>query len=38
MGIGPVPATRAMCKATGINLADVEQIEINEAFGAQTLK
>merc|ERR1712112_496858 len=37
MGIGPVPATRAMCKATGINLADVEQIEINEAFGAQTL-
>merc|ERR1712018_444576 len=37
MGIGPVPATRAMCKSTGINLADVEQIEINEAFGAQTL-
>ena len=37
MGIGPVPATRAMCKATGINLADIEQIEINEAFGAQTL-
>merc|ERR1712223_206691 len=25
------------CKPTGINLADVEQIEINEAFGAQTL-
>lgn len=37
MGIGPVPATRALCKATGINLADVDQIEINEAFGAQTL-
>ena len=37
MGIGPVPATRAMCTATGINLADVDQIEINEAFGAQTL-
>jgi acetyl-CoA acyltransferase 2 len=37
MGIGPVPATRAMCKSTGINLVDVDQIEINEAFGAQTL-
>jgi len=37
MGIGPVPATRAMCTSTGISLADVEQIEINEAFGAQTL-
>lgn len=37
MGIGPVPATRAMCEATGINLVDVDQIEINEAFGAQTL-
>ena len=33
MGIGPVPATRAMCTSTGISLADVEQIEINEAFG-----
>ena len=37
MGIGPVPATRALCKATNTNLADVDQIEINEAFGAQTL-
>merc|ERR1711936_643229 len=37
MGIGPVPATRAMCTSTGISLSDVEQIEINEAFGAQTL-
>jgi len=37
MGIGPVPATRALCSSTGINLADIDQIEINEAFGAQTL-
>lgn len=37
MGIGPVPATRALCSSTGINLSDIDQIEINEAFGAQTL-
>merc|ERR1712001_719678 len=37
MGIGPVPATRAMCTSTGIGLDDVAEIEINEAFGAQTL-
>merc|ERR1719510_2677914 len=37
MGIGPVPSIRAMCSKTGISLADVDQVEINEAFGAQVL-
>ncbi len=37
MGIGPVPAIRAMLGKTGHSLADVDQLEINEAFGAQTL-
>jgi len=37
MGIGPVPAIRAMMAKTGRALADVDQLEINEAFGAQAL-
>ena len=37
MGIGPVPAIRAMMAKTGKSLADVDQLEINEAFGAQAL-
>lgn len=37
MGIGPVPAIRAMCEKTGVSLGEVDQVEINEAFGAQTL-
>jgi acetyl-CoA acyltransferase 2 len=37
MGIGPVPAIRALLGKTGINLADIDEVEINEAFGAQTL-
>lgn len=37
MGIGPVPSIRSMCDATGVSLAEVDQVEINEAFGAQVL-
>jgi len=37
MGIGPVPAIRAVLAAAGLELGDVDRIEINEAFGAQTL-
>jgi acetyl-CoA C-acetyltransferase len=37
MGIGPVPAIRALLAATGLKLADIDRIEINEAFGAQVL-
>jgi len=37
MGIGPVPAIEAMMAKTGVSLGEVDQIEINEAFGAQTL-
>ena len=37
MGIGPVPATeRALAKA-GLSLADIDLIELNEAFAAQAL-
>jgi acetyl-CoA C-acetyltransferase len=37
MGIGPAPAIRALLECTGLTLADVDRIEINEAFGAQVL-
>ncbi len=37
MGIGPVPSIRALLAKTGVTLEDIDEIEINEAFGAQTL-
>ena len=35
MGIGPVPATRAVLKRAGLALGDMDVIESNEAFAAQ---
>ena len=35
MGIGPVPATRAVLKRAGLSVADLDVIESNEAFAAQ---
>jgi acetyl-CoA C-acetyltransferase len=37
MGIGPVPATRALLTDTGVALDDIDLIELNEAFAAQVL-
>jgi acetyl-CoA C-acetyltransferase len=37
MGIGPVPATKKVLDATGLSLADIDVIEINEAFAAQVI-
>ncbi|WP_016931971.1 acetyl-CoA C-acetyltransferase [Rhodococcus sp. R1101] len=37
MGIGPVPATEVALARAGITLADVDLIELNEAFAAQAL-
>jgi acetyl-CoA C-acetyltransferase len=37
MGIGPVPATRIVLERTGLSLADIDLIEINEAFAAQVI-
>ena len=36
-GIGPVPAVRKVLKQTGLSLAEVDLIELNEAFAAQVL-
>jgi len=37
MGIGPVPAIRAVLDRAGLKLTDIERFEINEAFGAQVM-
>jgi acetyl-CoA C-acetyltransferase len=37
MGIGPVPATKKVLGSTGLSLADIDLIEINEAFAAQVI-
>lgn len=35
MGIGPAPATEKVLALTGLKLADIDVIELNEAFAAQ---
>ncbi|MDW8363828.1 MAG: thiolase family protein [Myxococcales bacterium] len=37
MGIGPVPATRRALERAGWSIADVDVVELNEAFAAQAL-
>ena len=37
MGIGPVPATAKALERAGLTLADIDLIELNEAFAAQVL-
>jgi acetyl-CoA C-acetyltransferase len=37
MGIGPVPATEVALAKAGLRLADIDLIELNEAFAAQAL-
>lgn len=37
MGIGPVPATRKLLQKTGYKMSDIDLIEMNEAFAAQSI-
>jgi len=37
MGLGPVPATRKLFKATGTQIKDYGLIELNEAFASQAI-
>jgi acetyl-CoA C-acetyltransferase len=37
MGIGPVPAVRKLLERTGIDVADIDLVELNEAFASQSL-
>ncbi len=37
MGIGPVPATRKALRRAGLRIGDIDLVELNEAFAAQSL-
>jgi 3-oxoadipyl-CoA thiolase len=37
MGLGPIPATRKVLERTGLSTDDLDLIELNEAFAAQSL-
>ena len=37
MGVGPVPATRAAMKKAGVAIEDIDLVEANEAFAAQSI-
>ena len=37
MGIGPVPAVRKLLERTGLAAADIDLVELNEAFASQSL-
>lgn len=37
MGYGPVPATEKLLKRFGLSIDDIDLIELNEAFAAQTI-
>ena len=37
MGLGPIPAIRAVLKAAGMTIEDMDAVEMNEAFAAQVV-
>ncbi len=37
MGTGPIPATKKALKRAGVTMADIDLVELNEAFAAQAL-
>jgi acetyl-CoA C-acetyltransferase len=37
MGIGPIPATKKVLERSGLALQDIDLIELNEAFAAQSI-
>jgi acetyl-CoA acetyltransferase family protein len=37
MGIGPVPATQKALKRSGLRMGQIDLVELNEAFAAQSL-
>ena len=37
MGVGPIPATQKVLKKAGLELKDIDLIELNEAFASQSL-
>ena len=37
MGLGPVPAVRRVLRQTGLEIGDIDMVELNEAFAAQAI-
>jgi acetyl-CoA C-acetyltransferase len=37
MGLGPIPAVKAVLKQAGLTIDDIDLVELNEAFAAQVL-
>jgi acetyl-CoA acetyltransferase len=37
MGLGPIPATRKALERAGLSVADLDLIELNEAFASQSI-
>jgi acetyl-CoA C-acetyltransferase len=37
MGIGPIPVTKKVLERSGLALKDIDLIELNEAFAAQSI-
>ena len=37
MGIGPIPAVKKLLQKTGLSIADIDLVELNEAFASQAL-
>src|SRR5581483_5563108 len=37
MGIGPVPAVRKLLERAGVSIGDIDLVELNEAFAAQSI-
>jgi acetyl-CoA C-acetyltransferase len=37
MGIGPIPAVRKLLERTGVDVSDVDLVELNEAFASQSV-
>ena len=37
MGLGPIPAIRAVLKTAGLTIEDIDVVEMNEAFAAQVV-
>ncbi len=38
MGLGPIPATRKVLQRAGLDIKDIDLVELNEAFAAQALQ
>ncbi len=37
MGVGPIPATRLALERAGLDIGDIDLVELNEAFASQAL-